>query len=200
MLYKLLTDKILDHLALNTNIDMAHREIYAYSLEKYISGIVDFIIFSIVAVVCGIMKETLVFALFYGPIRKFAGGYHAKTRTRCLILSIITLLSVVKLARGLAFLNYWNFLSLFLLLIAGILIFWLAPEDSENRRLSVELKNQFRRKARWIFVADCLFLILAVAFLGAFKDYVLIGVLAVFLEGIILIPDKLTLRQRYASR
>lgn len=200
MLYKMLTDRILDHLATNTNIDMEHREIYAYSMERYISGIVDFIIFAIVAVVCGIPWETVVFGVFYGPLRKYAGGYHAKTRIRCLVLSILILLSLVKLAEVLALLSYWKILTIVFLLIAGFLIFWLAPVDSENRRLSEEIKNQYRRKSRWIFTVDCLLIILAVAFLESFDNYILIGSLAVFLEGMFLVPNKLTTRQKYASR
>jgi accessory gene regulator B len=200
MLYKMLTDRILDHLASNTDIDMEHREIYAYSLERYISGIVDFITFSVLAVVLRIPAETAIFALFYGPLRKYAGGYHAKTRSRCMVLSIATLLSVVFLAKRIALMNYWGILSLITLVIAGLLIFLFAPTDSENRRLSEETKKQFRRKARLIFAADSLFLIFAVVYLETFKMYVLIGVLAVLLEGMILIPDKITFRQKYAQR
>ncbi len=200
MLYKMLTDRILNHLATNTSIDMGHREIYAYSLERYISGFVNFIVFAIVAAICGIPVETVVFGIFYGPLRKYAGGYHAKTRSKCMVLSIFILLSLVKLAEGLVLLSYWKLLTVIFLLIAGLLIFWLAPVDSENRRLSEEVKKQYRRKSRWIFAVDCLFIILTVACLESFGNYILIGSLAVFLEGIFLVPHKLTMRQKYAPR
>ncbi len=200
MLYKMLTDRILNHLAVNTDMDMEHREIYAYSLERYISSFIDFIIFAVLAAALRIPAETIVFALFYGPLRKYAGGYHAKTRGQCLVLSILTLVSVVFLAKELALLNYWNILSIVLLIITGLLIFLLAPVDSENRRLPEEIKKQFRRNARLIFAADSLLLILGVIYLGSFRSYVMIGVLAVLLEGMILIPNKLTFRQRYAPR
>lgn len=190
MLYKMITDKIINNVAASATLDPEYRDIYAYSLEKYISNIVNIIIFSIVAIVFHIIGETIVFVFFYGSLRKYAGGIHVKSRSLCMLLSLFIMLSVIWIAKLLALTSQWRLTSCILLGLAILLIFVLAPVDSPNRRLSVQIKKQYQYRSRWIVLIEGVILLSGIILMDAIRNYVIIGVLAVLLEGIFLIQYK----------
>ena len=102
MFYRVISDRILKHLSHNTDINMEYREIYSYAIEKYLSGIVNAIVFAMIALVLRIPIEAAVFFLFYIPLRRYAGGRHAKTRARCFVLSVLVMVYVIEAAVFLA--------------------------------------------------------------------------------------------------
>ncbi|MDF2907179.1 MAG: hypothetical protein K0R34_2500 [Herbinix sp.] len=190
MVYKMIADRIIRNVSTNTPLDMEYRDIYAYSLERYLSNIFNLIIFAVVAIALRIPGEAIVFAFFYGPLRKFAGGIHVKSRGFCLVLSLVIMVSVIWLSKGIALLPYWRMISFILLGLACILIYKLAPVDSVNRRLSKEKKYLFRKRSRWIISLEAITLSLGIMILDVFTSYIILGVLAVLLEGIFLVPNK----------
>jgi accessory gene regulator B len=189
MIYKMLSDRILDHLSQNTNVDMEYREVYAYAIERYFSGIINGILFSGIAIACQIPIEAIVFFAFYSPLRRYAGGRHAKTRTRCLILSVITMFTVIRVAIFLSAFDSWRILSLVGMLLAGLLVFLFAPVDCENKRFTEEIKLQNKKTSRRIVIGEILILIAAIQLQPSLRIYIVIAVMALLLEGIILIPN-----------
>jgi accessory gene regulator B len=186
MIYKLIGDKIISNIS--KDIDMEHRDIYAYCLERYLSNVINFIVFTIIAIVFRVPVETIVFALFYCPIRSYAGGLHARTRTMCMILSILSLLGLIHGARWLGTLPYWRALGIILLVIACLLIIRIGPVDSPGRRLEESTRLRYRRKIMWIVIVDSLVLVAGICILEAYRSFVLLGILAMLLEGGFLLP------------
>lgn len=197
MIYKAISNRILTNLSSHTKINMDHRDIYAYALEKYLSGIFNSIIFIITAIVLQIPLETIAFSLFYIPIRKYAGGIHAKTRTGCLILSLVIMVSIIKAATLIAMTDYWVGLSLLGLVVAAILIFYFAPTDCENKRLSLEVKRHNKVRARIILVIELLIILAGILFFPKLDRYIVIAVMGLLLEGIFLLPNKLMEDKNY---
>lgn len=189
MIYKLIADRIITNVSSNLKLDMEYRDIYAYSLERYLSNIFNIIIFSIVAIVLRVPGEAIVFALFYGPLRKYAGGIHLKTRGGCLIISLLIMTSVIWLSKGLALLTNWKLITFILLLTACFLIYMRAPVSSPGRRLSTETREWHRKRSLWIAGIEGSILLVGILFLNAYGSFVILGVLAVLLEGIFLLPN-----------
>lgn len=189
MVYKVLSDRILNHLSRNTEIDMEYREIYAYAIEKYFSGIVNAILFSFIAIVCRIPREAITFFIFYAPLRRYAGGRHAKTRTICFLLSAITMVTVIKSATYLSGFELWRGISIAGMVASALLVFLFAPVDCENKRFSEKVRIQNRRKSRGIVIIELLIIIAAILYLPLLKAYIMIAVMALLLEGIILVPN-----------
>ncbi|MDF2487150.1 MAG: hypothetical protein K0R46_3318 [Herbinix sp.] len=187
MLYQKITDKIINNLIVNAKLDLDYRDIYAYSLEKYISNLVTVIIFSIVAIVFHVMGETIVFVFFYGPLRKYAGGIHVNSRSLCMLLSLFIMLSVIWLSDLLALSPKWGLASCFLLGLAILLIFILAPVDSPNRRLSPQTKQRYKNRSRGIVIVESAILLVGILCLDALRNYIILGILAILLEGLFLI-------------
>lgn len=190
MSYKAISDHILDHLSTKTKIDMEYRDIYTYALEKYISGIVNTIIFTAAALLLRIPIEVAVFFIFYTPLRRYAGGIHAKTRSRCLILSLILIILFVKAAEYLSNISFWYAIAGSGILVAILSVFFFAPVDTEKRRLSFETRRQYRRYARSLVMLEGALLFLGICILPFMKRYLLVAVMALLLAGILILPYK----------
>jgi accessory gene regulator B len=193
---KALSERILNRLSTRTDIDMNYREIYAYALEKYIAGLINTIIFAAVAFPLHIPLETVVFFAFYAPLRKYAGGIHARTRVQCTILSLIILVVLINTAKLICKTEYWFMVAVIVLIFTIILVFLFAPVDSEKRRLSVASRSHYRSLARRIVLSEGFLILLGVGLLPSLKQYIMTAVMALFISGIFIVPyNKITLSQ-----
>lgn len=190
MSYKAITDLIINHLSSKTEINMDYRDIYSYALEKYISGLINTIVFTAVAFLFRIPLETVVFFAFYAPLRKYAGGIHAKTRVQCTILSLVIFLMLIHAAKLICMSKYWFLIAAIALAFAITAVFLFAPVDSEKRRLSEDLKNHYRGISRKIVVSEGILILLATGLLPSVKQYIVTAVMALFILGIFIIPYK----------
>jgi accessory gene regulator B len=186
-----ITDLVLNNLSKNNKINQDHREIYAYALENFISDIITWIVFSFVAILLKLPDKMIIFVAFYAPIRKFAGGYHAKTRIGCLLLSLFSTLIMIYTSLMISRLTMWYIGAILCMALSIILIFAYAPIDHHNRRLSLEKKYLNRRISRCIIMSECVLVIIGMLFFHQWKEYILIASMALLLEGAVLIPYKL---------
>lgn len=109
-------------------------------MEKYLQ-ILCIIILGIIG------KEfwgTLVYLILYCKIREYAGGYHASTTAKCRFCSLSITIAAIVILKIIPKIH----ISVVLAIIAfcGVLIFVLAPQQSENKPLSYEEKNKYRIK------------------------------------------------------
>ena len=187
---KALSDLIINRLSTRTDIDMDYQEIYAYALEKYIAGLINTIIFATVAFLFHIPLETVVFFAFYAPLRKYAGGIHARTRVQCTILSLIILMLLINAAKLICRTEYWLLVAVITLLLAMILVFLFAPVDSEKRRLSEASKRHYRSLSRRIILSEGFLILLGMGVLPSMKQYIMTAVMALLVSGIFIVPYK----------
>jgi accessory gene regulator B len=180
-MYKLVEEK---------RINDEYREVYAYALEKMLAGIGNAILLLLTALIFDIGIETIVFLSFYIPIRKYAGGLHAKTRTSCVMISLIVMVTCMKLAMVISNTSMWSCISLITLFIVILLINQFAPMDSINKRLSS--KNWIKHKiiSKYITVVESLILIGGILFVPDLKVYIMTATMAMLLVGITIIPYK----------
>lgn len=153
-------DKILNFIVeiieKNDSTDEDEKEEIRYGLELILLKALFWCLVTATGIIMGCFRECIIFNLMFFLIRSNAGGYHAETRTRCLIQSVVTIviaLSVIKIGKE----NVY--VMLFLSIIAlffGILIWKLAPVDTENRQLDNDEIKRFRNKVRIILIAEIL--------------------------------------------
>lgn len=83
------------------------------------------------------------------PLRKNAGGYHAETKSRCLLYS-----SAILFVSVICFVQV-EWLDLGYILVAGFffaIIFLLAPVENDNKRLELVEYRVYRKRARIILL------------------------------------------------
>lgn len=106
----------------------------AFALEGLISTGYSMLVIFFVSLVLGTVKQTMAALLFAGSLRTFTGGVHARTPTRCALMSGVIFGT---LGLGVKYLPWpegflWN-LTAFMVLATVILIF--APRETTNKKI-----------------------------------------------------------------
>lgn len=86
----MLSDSMAFYLQRNNYIEKDDLPIYKYAFAALLNSIFQVIIISILGIFFGVIEETIAFLVVFISTRRYLGGYHANTKLRCLVLSLIT--------------------------------------------------------------------------------------------------------------
>ena len=179
-----LTEKLLS----NGTISDKDKDLYIYGLFMLISHLMFFIIACIFGLILGCIFESIIFYIAFQFIRRYAGGYHASTETRCEILSTLSILAcivVIKLSKT------YDFQTVLLLItiLSAVCIFVLCPLDTPEKPLS-DKEFKYFRKVSWIIL---FVIIVAIIVSYVFKFQVVTApcCLSLILESILLAAGKI---------
>lgn len=120
-------------------IEIKDTELYRYGLELIISNLTALIIVCIVGYVTGYFEETLIFIVIFYVLRKYGGGYHAKTMFRCMLLTMIVHIFLIIVLTGNLFENY--FIQLWGVIIVIYSLFVPQNSDIDNQLSKYKLIN-----------------------------------------------------------
>lgn len=188
--YEVISNQILKKLYDEHRISIEHHEIYTYAIEKLLAGLVNALLLLLVSLIFRIVGEMIVFVTFYLPIRKYAGGIHARTRTKCVALSLLSMVLLVKAGNVIILGDLWKIISLIIVSSVILLVYLYAPIDTENKRLSPESRIRLARIAKCFTLAESSILVLGILFVPVMKEYIVTAAMALLLAGIALIPYK----------
>ena len=185
----LLTDKMLQ----KGSITKEDRELYVYGFFMLLSHLLYLVLICIMGLILGCVPESLVFYVAFQFIRRYAGGYHAKTETRCEIMSFLSLaacIAVIRLSQSVRLA-----LPLFAAsLVAAVCIAVFCPLDTPEKPLSKKERRYFRKISLVI-----LLVITAVILVTYFLHFNMLLVpccLSLILEGVLITTGKLTKYKR----
>lgn len=88
--------------------------------------------------------ESVIFYIAFQFIRRYAGGYHAKTETRCEILSTLSILVSIVVVRATKIYDF-KIVLLFLTIISIVCIFIFCPLDTPEKPLTEKEFKYFRK-------------------------------------------------------
>lgn len=179
-----LSKKIVNQL----NILDDEQELYEYGFFILLSQILYFIIAIIIGTICGTVFESIIFYIAFQFIRRYAGGYHASTETRCEIFSTLSILAcivVIKLSKT------YDIQTALLIIsaVSAVCIFVFCPLDTPEKPLT---NKEFRyfRKISWtiLFIISAL---IVISFYFKFKFVFTPLCMSIILESILLIAGKI---------
>lgn len=151
-----------------TNVCIRHeaikeknREIVEYGIREIVFSSINFIAIALIALVFNVWWLAVVYCCVYVPFRVVAGGYHANSRSRCFLITLILFISFVCIYKILDFLKFFNsyttFLTLLLMLIVMTVIVVLSPVQHTNNTLT---KTQCKTRKKKVFLlTSILFLV-----------------------------------------
>ena len=121
-------------------VEEEKRKLYEYAVQSFLWNIAPFLY----AIFIGtLMRKTWISIILIIPfmsIRKYSGGFHAKSGRKCVVSSSILLFVAISIASRI---TYGTFFSIIVLLaVISLIIF--SPIDSENRKL--DQKESVMRK------------------------------------------------------
>lgn len=133
-------------------------ELYEYAIYILLSSAFHIATVIVLGLVFNLLTGSLVFYLSFIAIRKFAGGYHAKTPTRCYVFSVISsiiMLCLIKYANSVG--NIFTYLLIIFELLCVVLIILMSPLDTENNPLNSYEKKWYKTLA--VLISVCIFII-----------------------------------------
>ncbi|MEG1608431.1 MAG: accessory gene regulator B family protein [Clostridia bacterium] len=154
-----ISKKITSYFIRKNIINEDEREVYNYCFEIMLSTLMNLVVLIIIGVATKKYLETLIFCISFVMLRGSVGGYHAKRHITCLLSIVIIYFAVMAMLYIPMFvLQYFSIA----VLMTGIAIFaFLAPTDTQNKRLSVAEKSKLRKKT---YVIILIFLIACAVF------------------------------------
>ena len=160
------------------------KEIISYGLDLLITKISFLIIIAMISLLMDCFWQCILFTFFFSHIRTISGGFHAKTRMGCFIISII--LFIVSLW----FIKVVNTFSIFyipILILSGInslFITLFAPVDTPNNQLDASEKRIIAKKSRITLLIEIA--ISVVLFIFGLKSASFIILIAIIETGFLL--------------
>ena len=131
--------------------DAAKRPIFIYGFQLTLSALCSLLSISILSVCLGTPLSALMFYLVFFLMRLFSGGYHASSYHRCFLLTNAVYLAIVLFAGLFAQISSF-FFHISIQVIAGVVIFVLAPIRHPNHPLSETKYQRNQKTARWMVV------------------------------------------------
>jgi len=140
------------------------KEVYEYSFEVLLSMLVSFVVLFSIAILTGTVTNTMVYLTGFIPLRLVAGGYHAKTHFRCLVILMCAYATFLLLQHMLLaeFLIYGIVLST---IVSVILVFFFAPADDSNKPMTEAEKIFSKKKSRILIVCCAVAVFLLITFI-----------------------------------
>lgn len=123
-------------------------EIYSFGLECLFLKLITLISYLIIAVIIKKLYEFVIIMFVFVPLRRSAGGYHAKTRFGCYLVSCLTLIVILFISS----INIEQYMLIILLMVADIIFCFMSPVDNENKRMEDNEIIYFRVRTRKIVV------------------------------------------------
>ena len=113
-------------------------ELYEYAIYILLSSAFHMATVIVLGLIFNLLTESLVFYFSFIAIRKFAGGYHAKTPVRCYLFSIIIISLILGFIKMILVLDllFATYGILILGFISVIIINILSPLDTKNAPLN----------------------------------------------------------------
>ncbi|MBN4069501.1 MAG: accessory regulator AgrB [Alkaliphilus sp.] len=182
-----LSNMLINKFKIQSIIQEEDEEVYFYGLQLLIATIIKIVGLIVIASILGFVVETIVFMVFYSSLRVQAGGFHASTFFKCLIITMI----IISISLVIAYLiphNYASNMQLIILVIAILLVYLYAPVDTENKPLSKKEVLIYRRRSM-ITVLIGSTIILTTIYL--YNELMILGnvaALAFFSESVTLTP------------
>lgn len=178
-----LTEKLLSNGTINEN----DKELYIYGLFMLFSHILFFFVAYAFGLILGCALESIIFYIAFQFIRRYAGGYHASTETRCEILSALSLLGCIGIIKLSEIYNF-QIALLCITLCSVVCIFMLCPLDTPEKPLS-EKEFKYFRKVSWMILL-VITVAVVVSYIFKFRIVTVPCCLSLILESVLLIAGK----------
>lgn len=154
-----LAQKTANQLAVLGIIAKKDTAVYRYGLEALYSSLLELLTILFLSFFVGNFLQTILFFTAFIPLRVYAGGYHAKTRLRCYLMSLAVygFFSMMLLMIPVA----WLFPFAWGGSILSLLIVWLlAPVVHQNHKISLKSRKMYRNIALMICTTEVFIIVL----------------------------------------
>lgn len=142
-----LADGITDYYVRKKCIPDEKREIYSYGFKLIFADIVNFAMVAIIGALFGRFFHSAVFLAFLWTVRRYSGGFHAKTFALCRASMLVTFGTVLLLSYFAAKSAYVFPVCILMCLFCVVTVIAFAPVSHPNKKLTEKQKKNNRIRA-----------------------------------------------------
>lgn len=170
-------------------------EIVEYGLENLGSSMLGMLITLAIGFCFDFLFGSFLLWLLIFPLRKNAGGFHARTKGRCLLFSTVMLLVsiICFVQRGWPVVGY-----ILIVAISAVVIFIMAPVENNSKHLDQTEQKVYRKRTRMILTLECMLFIFALVL--DLKELVVAITIDFFIVSISLLAGKIKLQLQVYNR
>lgn len=160
-MFSRISNNIAEQLIENGTIDSENREIYSYGVEQALVMLMNIITTLVIGFCFGMIWQSIIFMIIYLPLRSFAGGYHASTVLRCYMFGIILTITYLCINK---YIPDTDFVISIITVIASVILFMLAPVETNNKPLDHTELSMYKKRTRIILLSDICIITILLAF------------------------------------
>lgn len=181
-----IVDVLVNKQSQNSVMTSEDEKIYRYGYVLLCKVFLNLVIALIIGIVFSKTKEVIFFLGMYIPLRSFCGGWHADKIWKCTVISnAILLLQVYGLENLLSHLSIKVMLFIFFLNI--ICIFFMAPVETEMKKISQEEKQIYKRRIKLIFTLHLIIMLIII--LGNIDELIFSLMFVYIIQNIMLLLE-----------
>lgn len=146
-------EKVTTELVKSQKIKLEDQELYQYGIEQGILILLNVFTALAIGLIFHYLLYVVIFSVAFIPLRSYAGGFHAKTFSRCYILSVLTLVSFYILIKNISF----SITTMIIIsIIFSIIILLLSPVETENKPLDKLEVKIYKKRTYLIWMIEIL--------------------------------------------
>lgn len=181
-----IVDVLVNKQSQNSVMTSDDEKIYRYGYVLLCEVFFNLVIALTIGIVFSKTKEVLFFLGMYIPLRSFCGGWHADKIWKCTVISnAIVLLQVYGLENLSSHLSIT--VMLFVFFLNMICIFFMAPVETEMKKISQEEKQIYRRRIKLIFTLHLI--IMLIITLGNADEFIFSMMFVYIIQNIMLLME-----------
>lgn len=116
-------------------------DVCKYGLDVFVSSFLEIASILILSAVMGLVKETILLFVSFIPLRLYAGGYHANTKLKCYVISLVMYFSFYGVLKILPDKMY-SLSGIALTMLSLVTVLLKAPIIHNNKNVnSIEIHN-----------------------------------------------------------
>lgn len=178
-MFNRIASQIADQLEASGIIESEDKSLYSYGLQQGLTILLNITTTIILGCIFRKVIQAILFTVLYMPLRRFAGGYHAKTPMRCYIYSSLLITLVLMLSQYLE----QHFLMLIILsVLSAVAIALLSPVEDLHKPLDDTERWMYQKKAIWTLGIELVItLVSALLYLNSLLVIVALNLLTIVL-------------------
>ena len=141
-----ISDKII-HAMKNRNI-LIEEKIVRFGLEIIFVKILFLAVIVSVGILMNCFLESIIFTISFSLIRQYGGGYHAESRKKCFVLSVLMLLVGIFIIRLSKSFDVFFIPAAVITFFSVVYIIYAAPIDTPNKRLDANELRVYGKRTR----------------------------------------------------
>lgn len=136
-----ITKKITSWLVYCEAITEVEKDLYEYAVYSILLTISPIFLALVYGIVLGAVWQSILIILPFVVIRKYSGGYHAKSSRTCFASSSLLLIMCITFSKYIK----CNYVLLLAVLLSAMSLICFSPIENENRKLSIDEKFQYKK-------------------------------------------------------